>query len=128
MSRRRALAELTGAERALFLLVAHDGLPVADAARSLGLTPVYRVLAATPGIRLLGRTRDSIGRYGMDVAVDVQDVRLELIIDPSTGALLQTSRTILPRSSLDPGQPVGLNYRVTFLASGVVASIRARAG
>jgi RNA polymerase sigma-70 factor (ECF subfamily) len=36
----RALAELTEAEQALFLLVAHDGLPVADAARSLGLTPV----------------------------------------------------------------------------------------
>jgi RNA polymerase sigma-70 factor (ECF subfamily) len=36
----RALAELTEAERALFLLVAHDGLKVADAARSLGLTPV----------------------------------------------------------------------------------------
>jgi RNA polymerase sigma-70 factor (ECF subfamily) len=37
----RALAEqLTDAEQAIFLLVAHDGLPVADAARSLGLTPV----------------------------------------------------------------------------------------
>jgi RNA polymerase sigma-70 factor (ECF subfamily) len=39
-SAERALAELTEAEHALFLLVAHDGLPVADAARSLGLTPV----------------------------------------------------------------------------------------
>jgi RNA polymerase sigma factor (sigma-70 family) len=36
----RALGGLTDAERALFLLVAHDGLAVADAARSLGLTPV----------------------------------------------------------------------------------------
>jgi DNA-directed RNA polymerase specialized sigma24 family protein len=37
----RALSEqLTEAERALFLLVAHDGLAVADAARSLGLSPV----------------------------------------------------------------------------------------
>ncbi len=32
--------ELTRAERALFLLVSHDGLSVADAARSLGLSPV----------------------------------------------------------------------------------------
>jgi DNA-directed RNA polymerase specialized sigma24 family protein len=39
-SAERALAELTEAEQSLFLLVAHDGLPVADAARSLGLTPV----------------------------------------------------------------------------------------
>ncbi len=37
----RALAEqLTEAERGAFLLVARDGLRVADAARSLGLTPV----------------------------------------------------------------------------------------
>lgn len=36
----RALAELTEAEQALFLLVAHDGLRVSEAARSLGLTPV----------------------------------------------------------------------------------------
>jgi RNA polymerase sigma-70 factor (ECF subfamily) len=36
----RALAELTEAEQALFLLVAHDQLPVADAARSLGISPV----------------------------------------------------------------------------------------
>ncbi len=87
---------------------------------------LYRVLAATPGLRLLGRTRDSVGRYGMDVAIDVQDVRLEMIIDPSTGELLQTSRTITHRSSLDPGQPLGLNYRVTFLATGIVASTHAR--
>lgn len=39
-SAQRALAELTGAEQELFLLVAHDGLAVADAARALGLTPV----------------------------------------------------------------------------------------
>jgi RNA polymerase sigma-70 factor (ECF subfamily) len=36
----RALSELTDAEQELFLLVAHDGLSVADAARALGLTPV----------------------------------------------------------------------------------------
>lgn len=36
----RALAYLTEAEQDLFLLVAQDELPVADAARSLGLTPV----------------------------------------------------------------------------------------
>jgi hypothetical protein len=100
---------------------------LAEAPTSAALrAALYRVLAASPGIRLLGRTRDSIGRYGMDVAVDVQDVRLEMIIDPATGELLQTSRTIRHRSSLDPGQPLGLNYRVTFLASGIVTSTRAQ--
>jgi len=43
-----------------------------------------------------------------------------MIIDPSTGELLQTSRTILHRSRLYPDEAPGLNYRVTFLASGMV--------
>jgi hypothetical protein len=72
---------------------------LAEAPTSAALrAALYRVLAAKPGIRLLGRTRDSIGRYGMAVAVDVQDIQREMIIDPSTGELLQTSRTILHRS------------------------------
>jgi hypothetical protein len=100
---------------------------LAEAPTSAALrAALYRVLAATPGIRLLGRTRDSIGRHGVAVAVEVQDVRLEMIIDPTTGELLQTSRTLLHRSRLYPGQVPGLNYRVTFLASGVVTSTRAR--
>jgi hypothetical protein len=49
------------------------------------------VLAATPGIRLLGRT------------------------------LLHRSRPFL-----DGKQPPGLNFRATFLATGVVTSTRAR--
>jgi hypothetical protein len=88
---------------------------------------LYRVLATTPGIRLLGRTRDSIGRYGMAVAVEVQHVELEMILDPSTGELLQTSRTLLQRSRLflDGKQPPGLINRATFLASGIVRSTHA---
>jgi hypothetical protein len=58
--------------------------------------------------------------------VRVQDVQLEMIMDPITGELLQTSRTLLHRSRLYPGHVPGLNYRVTFLARGVVTSIRAR--
>ena len=89
---------------------------------------LYRVLAATPGIRLLGRTRDSIGRYGMAVAIDVQGVQLEMILDPSSGKLLQTSRQLLRRSHafLDGKQPPGLVNRATFLASGTVTSTHAR--
>jgi hypothetical protein len=100
---------------------------LAEAPTSAALrAALYRVLAATPGIRLLGQARDSIGRLGMEVAVDVQDVRLAMIIDPATGELLQTSRTIERASSLDPGQPLGPNYRVTFLRSAVVSSTDAR--
>jgi hypothetical protein len=100
---------------------------LAEAPTSAALrAALYRVLAATPGIRLLGRTRDSIGRYGMAVAIDVHGVELEMIIDPTTGALLQTSRWFPYRSRPDPAEPPGLNYRVTFLASGIVTSTRAR--
>jgi hypothetical protein len=85
---------------------------------------LYRVLATTPGIRLLGRTRDSIGRSGIALAVNVQDAELEMIIDPTTGQLLQTSRTLLHRSKayLDGRQPPGLIVRDTYLATGIVSS------
>jgi hypothetical protein len=104
------------------------GLAEAPTSASLRAA-LYRVLAATPGIRLLGRTRDSIGRDGMSLAVSVEDVRLELIIDPTTGELLQTSRTLLRRSRayLDGKQPPGLINRATYLADAIVPSTHARA-
>lgn len=87
---------------------------------------LYRVFAATPGIRLLGRTRDSVGRAGMAVAVDVEGARLEVILDPTTGQLLQASRTLLHRSKAYGEQPPGLINRATYLASGIVTSTNAR--
>ncbi len=88
---------------------------------------LYRVLASTPGIRLVGRLTDSVGRTGVALAVTLAGaIQLELIIDPSTGDLLQTSRTLLHRSSLMAGQPAGLVNRDTFLLSAVVKSIHSR--
>lgn len=89
---------------------------------------LYRVLAVTPGVRLLGRTRDSVGRYGMEVAIDVEGAQLAMILDPHTGELLQTSRTLLHRSQayLNGKQPPGLVNRATYLASEVVRSTSAR--
>jgi hypothetical protein len=86
---------------------------------------VYRALALTPGIRLLGRRSDAAGRTGMGVAANLGAVELILIIDPSTGRLLQTSRTLLHRSSYMQGWPQGLVNRATILASGVVGSTHA---
>lgn len=84
---------------------------------------LYRVLASTPGIGLVGSRTDSVGRTGIALAVTLAGaIRLELIIDPSTGDLLQTSRTLLHRSSLMEGQPAGLVNRDTFLVSAVVKS------
>ncbi len=55
----------------------------------------------------------------------VGPVELMLVIDPSTGRLLQTSRTLLHRSSYIQGWPQGLVNRATILASGVVDSKQA---
>jgi hypothetical protein len=99
-------------------------LPTSAALRAA----LYRVLATTPGIRLLGSARDSAGRQGMALAVDVEGAQLELIIDPVTGELLQTSRTLLHRSKayFDGRQPPGLINRATYLESGIVSSTDAR--
>jgi hypothetical protein len=102
---------------------------LAEAPTSAALrAALYRVLAATPGIRLLGSARDSIGREGTAVADTVGDIEFQVIIDPATGELLQASRTLLHRSKLyfDGKQPPGLIDRATFLATGVVASTHAR--
>ncbi len=61
-SAERALAELTEAEQALFLLVAHDGLRVADAARSLGLTPVAGRMRLARARRKLRAAMDRSGQ------------------------------------------------------------------
>jgi RNA polymerase sigma-70 factor (ECF subfamily) len=60
----RALDELTEAEQALFLLVVHDELPVADAARSLGLTPVAGRMRLARARRKLRRAMEPGGRDG----------------------------------------------------------------
>jgi hypothetical protein len=87
---------------------------------------LYRVLASTPGIRLLGPRTDSVGRPGTAVGATLGAFDFTLIIDPASGALLQTSRTLLHRSDQDPGQPPGLVNRATFLASSIVRSTAGR--
>jgi hypothetical protein len=102
---------------------------LAEAPTSASLrAALYRVLARTPGLHLLGPTADSTGRYGQGVTVNVGPVELELILDPRTGELLQTSRTLLHRSSdfSDGRQPPGLVNRATYLATGIAASTNAR--
>ena len=87
---------------------------------------VYSVLATTPGIRLLGRGRDALGRSGMVLTDTLGAFRFERIIDPANGRRLQWSRTLLHRSSQAPGWRPGLINRATYEAIAVVPSTRVR--
>jgi hypothetical protein len=51
---------------------------------------LYRVIADLPGMRLIGATRDPLGRVGVAVGYffNHQPARAELIFDPSSGAFL----------------------------------------
>jgi RNA polymerase sigma-70 factor (ECF subfamily) len=67
----RALAEhLTAAEQTIFLLIAHDELSVADAARTLGLTPVA------------GRMRLARARRKLRAALAAGDTARSQLPDP----------------------------------------------
>jgi hypothetical protein len=84
----------------------------------------YDVLAALPGIELVGATTDPIGRAGTAFAVDRGGpTREELILDPRTGRLLG-SRTTLTEATPEyagaaPGTTLGYE---SIVATGVVGS------
>jgi hypothetical protein len=48
--------------------------------------------------------------------------RFVVIVDPGTGMLLQSSRSLVHRTPLMPGYPAGLINRSTTLQTGVVRS------
>jgi hypothetical protein len=99
--------------------------------RSLGEAPAppqllaaaYRVLAGTPGLRLVGSVHDSVGRAGTGIAVRIGAGELGMVVDPSTGALLETYRTVLYRSPQFLNWPPGLLSRATFVSHAVVRSL-----
>jgi hypothetical protein len=102
--------------------------------RSIALLPtptpvraaVYRVMANTHGIRLLGRRRDAVGRTGELLVTTLGPERSEIIINPATGRLLQVTRILMRRSPLLPGWRPGLISRDTYVEESVVGSTRAR--
>ena len=58
-----------------------------------GLSPgqrsdLFEIAAALPGIQLLGPTSDPQGRRGVGLAAEADGVRLEVVFDPSSSALL----------------------------------------
>jgi hypothetical protein len=86
----------------------------------------YRVLATTPGVVALGPKTDALGRHGEAVAsTDRNGIREELLIDPSTGRLLERRLIATHRTwtGLRAGTTLGVD---TYVAAGVVSSVHAR--
>jgi DNA-directed RNA polymerase specialized sigma24 family protein len=79
--------------------------------------------------RSKGKVRPWLLGIAARCLADQRRGELEMIINPTTGQLLQTSRTLLHRSSayVDGKQPPGLINRATYLAMTIVSSTHARA-
>jgi hypothetical protein len=56
---------------------------------------LYRVLATVPGVKLLGPGKDSQGRDGRWIAEERGSLRWKLLIEPSTGRLLEQQEVTL---------------------------------
>ncbi|MCW2916901.1 MAG: hypothetical protein JWN52_4969 [Actinomycetia bacterium] len=71
-------------------------------------TALFQILAKQPGIKLVGKVTDQLGRPGMAVAMPGQDGTHRLIIAPKTAQYLgdefwaTTSRSTPDRSTLLP--------------------------
>jgi hypothetical protein len=50
---------------------------------------LYQVMAELPGVELIGRTRDSLGRVGIAVGYTHDDQRQEVVFDRTNGAVLE---------------------------------------
>lgn len=107
-------------------LLAQPTLPVPPAVRAAA----YRVMARVPGVVLLGPDKDALGRPGTVIALDVPGARnrTELVIEPSTGLLLELrSRIVGVQADPSTGRPpAGTTTRSTIVATGVVDSVRER--
>lgn len=94
-------------------------MPVKPAVRAAA----YRVIAELPGIRALGTTTDPVGRKGVGIAVPgtartpLGKVEQQLIVDPTTGALLSEQVVLTEPSAAarDAGLEAGatMNYTAT---------------
>lgn len=95
---------------------------------------LFRVLADLPGVQLLGRQRDRLGRSGIAVALTQSGpdrVREELLFDPATSNVLQTefvwlgaSRASASGMPSTPAMPPGtVGEYIDLLSRGVLDSI-----
>jgi len=87
---------------------------------------LYQLMAEVRGLRLEGEMTDDAGRSGTGVSVVIGDIRLVLIVDRATGALLETRRIVLRpmRGDQFVNFRPGLLNRATYVESGVSASAK----
>jgi len=101
---------------------------IGDMLRSTYLPPsfraaLYRVVAELPGVELLGREKDSVGRTGIGVAFTKGSITHQLIFDPATSALLG-EREVAARRVPELHVPAGTETGSTaYLESKVVDSL-----
>ncbi len=96
---------------------------------------LYRIAADLPGVELVGKVTDPLGREGVAVAYTHDGVRHELLFDPDTSRLLAEREVMIDPAAYgvdiasEPGttgvayaRPGGVIYSSVYVDSGVVDS------
>jgi hypothetical protein len=88
---------------------------------------LYEVAARIPGVELVGRVTDPIGRTGVAVAMASTDdgLRHMLVLDPDTGELLAEEQRVLEENEFGYAAGTLIGY-ATYLTSAVVDSSHER--
>jgi hypothetical protein len=68
---------------------------------------VFADIASLPGIRVCGSATDLLGRHGVSLCAVDSEFRVDLLVAPSTGAILSVEERIRQRSALFAGLPAG---------------------
>jgi hypothetical protein len=86
---------------------------------------LYLVAARIPGIRLLGLTRDGIGRPALAVALNdtLYGERSELLFDPKTSSLLGERTVVVKPPPAYHVMPGTVESGATYITSGIVERI-----
>jgi hypothetical protein len=87
---------------------------------------LFRTLALVPGIRLVGPTRDSVGRRGVAVGFTQYGLQDELVFDPKTATLLEERSIVSNPGKARVGLPRGATTSsTTYLQRAVTNTITA---
>jgi hypothetical protein len=84
----------------------------------------FRMLAALPGVKLIGTVRDADGRTGTAVAMDdidpgdkPENIQHRLVIDPANGRALADEEVVLGSNVIYPDLPAGTIAATTTVGS-----------